>query len=393
MLLALAFVLALIFAPIIVVLGMFGKFLLKGLYKNVLQIEEFKKFRKTYSIILFCWFAVGIALAVLTFTLFSDFAEYGLYPLVIGNVVLFALSIVYGNKIYKKHRDEIPAVSEDSVEAATDDGLVETEDTATDESADNAAEYIPDEVDACDYGDKKKMFALLTELAALRDANVLTEEEFNEQKQQILRAQYKSAPLQNASNRSSIKEPAPAIAKSAVSGGKAEETKEKKQRPAKALRVVGLILTILTVLTFIVGAVFVFSGKIRYPIYLEDSTCEYRQLPFHITAFSSSLVGSSRATRCLLSIIGIILLAVSITVKFAIDIKCGKHSKFTNRAITMDVISILVAAFAIVFSFLTVGFANGAFLVGAILIASCALFILIHLLLSIAGKLSLGKSE
>ena len=98
-LLALAFVIAVLLAPIIIVLGMFGKFLLKSVYKNILHLDEFKKFRKTYTIVCFSWFAVGIALAVVVFKLIPDLATYGLYPLFIGNIVLFALSIVFGKKI------------------------------------------------------------------------------------------------------------------------------------------------------------------------------------------------------------------------------------------------------------------------------------------------------
>ena len=132
-LLALALVIGILLAPIIVVLGMFGKFLLKGLYKNVLQIEEFKKFRKTYTIICFSWFVLGIALTVLIFTLLSDFAEYGLYPLAIGNILLSALSIVFGNKIYKKHKDDIPTESDVPSEDVFNGQTVKTEEISPEE--------------------------------------------------------------------------------------------------------------------------------------------------------------------------------------------------------------------------------------------------------------------
>ena len=105
MLVALALVLAIIFAPIIVVLGLFGKFLLKGLYKNILGLDEFKKFRKAYTVICLSWFFLSIAFCVVCVNLLSDFAEYSFYILCGGNIALFALSIVFGNKIYKKHQN------------------------------------------------------------------------------------------------------------------------------------------------------------------------------------------------------------------------------------------------------------------------------------------------
>ena len=105
-LLLVALVLAIIFAPIIVVLGLFGKFLLKGLYKNILQIEEFKKFRKTYSAICLGWFVASIAFVVLCIVLHLEtMSEYSFYILCGGNIALFVLSIVFGNKIYNRHNE------------------------------------------------------------------------------------------------------------------------------------------------------------------------------------------------------------------------------------------------------------------------------------------------
>ena len=181
-LLAIALALAIIFAPIIIVLGLFGKFLLKGLYRNILNLEAFKKFRKAYTIICFSWFFLSIAFCVVSGILLPDIVELSFYILCGGNIALFVLSIVFGNKIYKKHKDDIP--TDPDAEGETEAESDTEELTSFDEGAQGASEY----------GNKKKVFELLTELAALRDANVLTEEEFNAQKQQILNAHYESAP-------------------------------------------------------------------------------------------------------------------------------------------------------------------------------------------------------
>ena len=112
-LLVLALVIGLIFAPILLVLGMFGKFLLGGLFENVLPIEAFKKFRKTYSIICISWLVLGIA-AIVVLAILEISVEIPLYALVGGNVLLFILSIVIGNKIYNEHKDELPQTTEDA---------------------------------------------------------------------------------------------------------------------------------------------------------------------------------------------------------------------------------------------------------------------------------------
>lgn len=157
---------------------------------------------------------------------------------------------------------------------------------------------------------------------------------------------------------------------------------------SKLLRAISLALTFLTILTFIVGVAFLFGGMIRYPAYDSDGTSTYNLLPFHITAFSSSLVGSTRATNCLFTLIGTILMAISLVIKFIVE---TKYSKFINKIITVDIISILATAVAIVFSFLTVDYGNDTFLVGAILIASCGILITVHTLLSIIKKKVCGK--
>ena len=380
-LLVLALVLALVFAPFIIVLGLFGKFLLKGLYKNVLQIEEFKKFRKAYTIICFGWFVVGIALTIVL-AQFEALVEYCLYPLVLGNILLFVLSVVFGNKIYKKHKDTIPVVADASNEVVPDDEIVETEEIATDVAMDDSADQSLGAVDVDEYNNKKKMFELLTELAALRDANVLTEEEFNEQKKQILNARYEPVPHRVASDRGKGKEVALAVGKSTVSDKKAGEKKGKHPRAAKLLSVVSLIFTILTVATFLVGAVFLCTARVR--VLLErnmDGTTHWISDNYISAAFG----GWDISIMCLFTVIGAILMFVALLAKLRTEIK---HSQDDNQSIITDILTLLVSAVPIVFSALTVDYyANSGLLLFLILSSSCGILIAMHLVLLLIKKL------
>ena len=105
-LLAIIFVLSLIFAPIFIVLGMFGKFVLNGIYKEALHIKAFKIFRIIYAIISLVWLGLCIAAIVVLAIQQNDALELVLFSLVGGNILLFILSIVIGNIIYKKHKDD-----------------------------------------------------------------------------------------------------------------------------------------------------------------------------------------------------------------------------------------------------------------------------------------------
>ena len=139
----------------------------------------------------------------------------------------------------------------------------------------------------------------------------------------------------------------------------------------------------MTVVTFIVGVVFLLSGKIRYP---HNDT--YNVLPVHSMAFSRDLVGSTRATNCLFTLIGTALMVIGLIVRLAVEAGRGKT---VNRIIVADIIFMLVTTVAIVFSFITVDYGNAIFLVGAILIACCGVLTIIHMLLSIIKKLICGE--
>ena len=264
-LLLVALALAIIFAPIIIVLGLFGKFLLKGLYKNVLEIDEFKNFRKKYSIICLGWFVLSIAFVVICVAIpLTEIVELSFYALCGGNIALFVLSIVLGNKIYKKHKDDIPSNTGEATESAPQEASNEAD---AEESAENVTEQAPDDnigaFGSNAYEHKKKTYELLAELAALRDANVLTEEEFNEQKQQILRAH--QAPATQSVDKKAApavdQKAAPPVDKKTAPVAKPTPSKESKPEPAKKpYRVAIIVCVTVLVVAAIVGVVILTTG-------------------------------------------------------------------------------------------------------------------------------------
>lgn len=98
-----------IFGPIIAILGMRGKFLLGRLFKKVQEIDDFKKFRKTYTIICLIWWGLSLIICLSLLFLIRDIeskitwfmiANYIVWAI---NFILIFLSIDIGDKIYTQH--------------------------------------------------------------------------------------------------------------------------------------------------------------------------------------------------------------------------------------------------------------------------------------------------
>lgn len=181
LLLILGLILGLIFAPVIIVLGMFGKFILGGLFKDLLTIEAFKKFRKIYSIICISWFVLAIA-AIVVLSILEIGGAIPFYALVGVNVLLFILSIVFSFKILKEHEDELPTTSDDvEIQSSTDtyEGEVsyqtdDSEYSATCEEPSSAPSGQIDNLDA------------IKKLKELLDLGAITEAEFEAKKNELL---------------------------------------------------------------------------------------------------------------------------------------------------------------------------------------------------------------
>ena len=176
-LLIIGLILALIFAPILIVLGMFGKFLLGGLFENVLPLEAFKKFRKTYSVINIVWLTLGIA-AIVVLAILEINVSIPLFTLVGGNILLFVLSIVFGNKIYKEHKHELPQPVEEFTE--TEDDTATSEEAFAEEPFEQI-EFAPDTTNSV-----QNNLAAIKQLKELLDMGAITQKEFEDKKQMLL---------------------------------------------------------------------------------------------------------------------------------------------------------------------------------------------------------------
>ena len=354
-LLLLAFVIGLIFAPILIVLGMFGKFLLGGLFKNVLPIEAFKKFRKTYSIISLSWLVLGIA-AIVLLACFQIDVTIALYALVGGNILLFILSIVIGNKIYNEHKDELPEVvvdevadeptmNDNEVEFASNESIVREADNSEPESVhgiehNEPATEILDNLDA------------IKKLKELLDLGILTKKEFEEKKKEIL-------------------------------GYKTEKPSvEKKPISAKTIMTTGLVLSLIGLLTFIVGAVFLNFSMVDHWVGPEN----YQPMSYLEHAFNFDVLAIKFDWLAFLAA------SFGIATLICLIVQCALHflkKKGPWKMIIVDVVGLLFASATISLGF--VGPWDAFALVCLILVSVSTLFILVHLITTIVYKVLESK--
>ena len=197
----------------------------------------------------------------------------------------------------------------------------------------------------------------------LLECGAITQKQFDEQ--------HLSASQLNDSHRSNTKTPAP------------NYIKQTKQRDvAKPLSTINLILTILTVITFFVAAVFLCIARVE--VFLEeydDGTSHWITDHFITAAFS----GWDISVLCLFTILGAILMLVTLLAKFKFEIK---HSYDDNKIIIRDLLTLLVSAIPIVFSSLIINrYANIGLLLFLILSGSCGILIGIHMFLLLIKKL------
>lgn len=106
-------ILALVFAPIIILLGMHQKFLLKGIYKKSYKHPKFLKLRKLYAIFGFTYFGLGIV-TFIVFIIIGDplVPTIPLYILVAGNLVGFIVTVIISRKLAKTMPKENPKTDE-----------------------------------------------------------------------------------------------------------------------------------------------------------------------------------------------------------------------------------------------------------------------------------------
>ena len=106
-------ILSLIFAPIIILLGMHQKFLLKGVYKKSYKHPKFLKLRKLYTIFGFTYFGLGLV-AFIVFIIIGDplVPTIPLYILVAGNLIGFIVTVIISRKLAKTMPKEKPKTNE-----------------------------------------------------------------------------------------------------------------------------------------------------------------------------------------------------------------------------------------------------------------------------------------
>ena len=154
------FLVFVLFGPIIFSFYMCGKPKAKNLFRNVLGIEQFKKFRKIYIIIGSILYAGCLAFIIVSFILLKDLASTALFILAGFDIVYFIVGILVGNSIYKKYHVDEPAP-----ELSENPGMAAPSGRLTDEATDELLRY-------------KKLL----------DAGAITEAEYETKKKQLLTA-------------------------------------------------------------------------------------------------------------------------------------------------------------------------------------------------------------
>lgn len=94
-------ILALIFAPILIVLGMHKKFLFKGVYEKAQAHPKFLKLRKLYTIFGFIFFGICFVTLVVFMIVGNLPFLIPLYILIGGNIAGFVFTAIYSKKLAK----------------------------------------------------------------------------------------------------------------------------------------------------------------------------------------------------------------------------------------------------------------------------------------------------
>lgn len=98
-------------APLIFILGMYGKIWLLGLFKNIIHLDAFKKMRRIYTIACLGFYTFLITISVLLFNLVPDLEirnviAFGAFSILfVGSVILSILSLVIRSNFEKKIRE------------------------------------------------------------------------------------------------------------------------------------------------------------------------------------------------------------------------------------------------------------------------------------------------
>ena len=372
MLLALALALGIIFAPVLIVLGMYGKFILKDFFENVLKIKEFKDFRKKYTKICWIWFACALVVVILGFTVLpilpiehaDEFATMPFSGMCIGNIALFILIIVKKNKIYKEHKDKIPqeddtAAIESKNEQAEDDKVIyevidQSEDEITHDTLSEIAEeqnVSSNEANAQQASSMSESLAAIKQLKELLDIGAISKKEFEEKKNILLSSIEAPKSAQNSNDKS---------------------TKPINEKHKRLFRKILFALNAVSLTALIVGIAFlVFEGYIyNYKTSIYSS--------FIRIAFTGD-------SWCILSILFTSIVFISLLIQLYLDI--SKTANFKNSLISSIVaVPFNVVTMILCFILKNETKYNKGILLFAIFAAVCLLFVFARLVLLVVCR-------
>ena len=169
----LLFLVFVFFGPIILAILMIGKPKKITPFKNVLNIEQYKKFRLIYLIIGFILYVGIIVLFVLSIAIksMSGMITPSLYILFGFDIVYLILSLVIGNSIYKKYHVEEPLP--DGAEIIADPLPLESKNEVT------KAEEVSEEPSTSKTDE-------LREYKKLLDDGIISKEDYEKKKNEIM---------------------------------------------------------------------------------------------------------------------------------------------------------------------------------------------------------------
>ena len=169
----LLFLVFLFFGPIILAILMIGKPKKITPFRNVLNIEQYKKFRLIYLIIGFILYVGIIVLFILSIVIksMSGMITPSLYILFGFDIVYLILSLIIGNSIYKKYHVEEPLPN--GGEIISDPLTLESENEVT------KAEEVSEEPSTSKTDE-------LREYKKLLDDGIISKEDYEKKKNEIM---------------------------------------------------------------------------------------------------------------------------------------------------------------------------------------------------------------
>ena len=164
-----------LFTPVLIALGMSGNFLFGWIFKDMKAIPAYKRFRKDYSVFNIIWFAVEFVIIAIVAIFEADpTLLWGIFSA--ANALLFALSVIVGEKIYREHKAVVAAAIDGEEKTPSPDDIIESK------TAVSAAYASPDAALSGISDNLEKV----QKLKKMLERGLITKEEFEEKKVELL---------------------------------------------------------------------------------------------------------------------------------------------------------------------------------------------------------------